>query len=55
MTQIPEAMSGPVVAVDQSATTADAAKLMRQNNTGDVVVTVNDSSASSPTGIWLSG
>lgn len=38
MTQVREAMSGPVVAVDQHAAAAEAARLMRQNDTGDVVV-----------------
>lgn len=38
MTQIREAMSGPVVAVDQNAAAADAARLMGENDTGDDVV-----------------
>lgn len=38
MTQLRDIMSGPVIAVDPTASAADAARLMRDQNTGDVVV-----------------
>jgi len=39
MTQVREAMSGPVVTIDHNAAASDAARMMRENDTGDVVVT----------------
>ncbi|MFL6288482.1 MAG: CBS domain-containing protein [Actinomycetes bacterium] len=38
MTQIRDIMSGPVITVDPTASAADAARLMRDEDTGDVVV-----------------
>lgn len=39
MSQVRDAMSGPVVCIDHTATATEAAYLMRENDTGDVVVT----------------
>jgi CBS domain-containing protein len=38
MTQLRDIMSGPVITVEPTASAADAARLMRDENTGDVVV-----------------
>ena len=38
MTQLREVMSGPVITVDPSTSAAEAAQLMRDEDTGDVVV-----------------
>ena len=38
MTQIRDIMSGPVITVDPTASAAEAARLMRDEDTGDVVV-----------------
>jgi CBS domain-containing protein len=37
-----EVMSGPVITIDPDASAADAARLMRDEDTGDVVVAVGD-------------
>ena len=38
MTAVREVMSGPVITVDPDASAADAARLMRDQDTGDVVI-----------------
>jgi CBS domain-containing protein len=38
MAQIRDIMSGPVITVDPTASAADAARLMRDEDTGDVIV-----------------
>jgi CBS domain-containing protein len=42
MTQLREVMSGPVITVDPDASAADAARLMRDQDTGDVVIASDD-------------
>jgi CBS domain-containing protein len=42
MTQLREVMSGPVITVDPDASAADAARLMRDQDTGDVVIVSDD-------------
>ncbi|HEX5017346.1 MAG TPA: CBS domain-containing protein [Actinomycetes bacterium] len=38
MTQVKDVMTGPVITVDPTASAAEAAQLMRDEDTGDVVV-----------------
>ena len=39
MTDVRDVMNGPVLTVEPDASAADAAQLMRDNDTGDVVIT----------------